>query len=337
MKTLLVVDDESSNLALMNQVLSSNYKLCFAKTSQASIEAAIKHRPDLILLDVNLPDRSGIQTCVDMKSNPQLAEIPIIFVTHLNDVVDEEAGLHAGAVDYVSKPISIPILKARIETHLSLVKVSRLERVCKDAISMLGKAGHFNDNDTGVHIWRMASFCKILAEFVGWSADQAELLKHAAPMHDTGKIGIPAEILKKPGKLDQDEWAIMRQHSVIGAEILSESQEPIFQLASEIARYHHEKWDGSGYPEGLAGDAIPASARIVAICDVYDALSMERPYKKPWPQQKIVEYMESQSGQHFDPSILSVFLKNIEVFDKERMRWNVKLAVSEVKPICIAN
>jgi putative two-component system response regulator len=172
---------------------------------------------------------------------------------------------------------------------------------------MLGEAGHYNDNDTGVHIWRMAAYSKALATALGWTILNAELIELAAPMHDTGKIGIPDAVLQKPGKLDTGEWEIMRRHSQIGYDILSKSVAPVFKLAAEIALNHHEKWDGSGYPNGLAGTAIPESARIVALTDVFDALAMRRPYKEPWPLEAIFATIREGSGRHFDPRVVSCF------------------------------
>jgi putative two-component system response regulator len=175
------------------------------------------------------------------------------------------------------------------------------------AIFMLAKAGHYNDTETGMHIWRVAAYARIIAEAMGWSSERCELLELAAPMHDMGKVGIPETVLRKPGKLDADEWTIMRTHCRIGYEILSGDNEPVFQLAAEIALRHHEKWDGTGYPDGLAGEAIPESARIVAVADAFDALTMNRPYKAAWPAEQALESLRLDKGQHFDPAVVEVF------------------------------
>lgn len=183
-----------------------------------------------------------------------------------------------------------------------------LKRSQRDAISMLGTAGHFNDSDTGVHIWRMAKYAALLAEHSGQPRDFVKLLELAAPMHDSGKIGIPDYVLKKPGKLDAQEWEVMKHHCEMGYQILSKSDDKLFKLASEIALYHHEQWDGSGYPNGLSGTDIPISARLAAIADVFDALTMQRPYKEPWSVDDALAEIEKGSGKHFDPELVTIFL-----------------------------
>ncbi|MDH3605196.1 MAG: HD domain-containing protein, partial [Candidatus Tectomicrobia bacterium] len=177
------------------------------------------------------------------------------------------------------------------------------------AIHMLGEAGHYNDTDTGVHIWRMAAYAAALARSAGWHVDKAAMLELAAPMHDTGKIGIPDAILKKPAKLDADEWVIMKTHAELGHNILSKMDSPLFQMAAEVALHHHEQWDGSGYPQGPAGTAIPESARIVAIADVFDALTMKRPYKEAWTMQAAFEEIQKKAGSHFDPDLVDAFFR----------------------------
>ena len=189
---------------------------------------------------------------------------------------------------------------------------------------MLGQAGHFNDTDTGAHIWRMAAYAKALAKGAGWSAEDSDQLELAAPMHDTGKIGIPQSILRKPGPLDDAEWAIMKTHPQIGYDILSKSAAQVFQLAAEVALYHHEKWDGSGYPAGLAGEAIPQSARLVALADVFDALSMQRPYKEAWPVDKIVAYVDDRSGSDFDPALVAVFHRTLPELLDIPQTWDAR-------------
>ena len=308
MGTILIVDDEPHNLAAMRQILESDYSLVFANSGQAAIAVARKHVPSLVLLDISMPGMDGLEVCRALKSDPLTESILVIFVTSLADSGDEAAGFEVGAVDYIVKPAIPAIVKARVKAHLSLVRVSALEASYRDAISMLGEAGHYNDNDTGVHIWRMSDYARELARAIGWDHGACQMMGLAAPMHDTGKIGIPREILVKPGKLTPDEWEVMKTHSAIGRDILSRSRAPVFQLAAEIAYYHHEKWDGSGYPNGLVGRAIPESARIVAIADVFDALSMKRPYKEAWPHQRVMETMQQGAGHHFDPALMEVFV-----------------------------
>lgn len=301
---LLIVDDEPQNLAAMRQVLGSDYQLLFAKNGAEALNAAAKRHPALILLDIAMPDMNGYEVCRTLKQDPATEAIPVIFVTGLTDVGDEAAGFAAGAVDYIVKPISPPTVQARVRTHLSLVKASRLEASYRDALSMLGMAGHYNDNDTGLHIWRMARYARALAAASGWDEAACEQLEQAAPMHDTGKIGIPHAVLRKPGRLSADEWALMQTHSQIGYDILRQSHAPVFQLAAEIALNHHERWDGNGYPRGLAGTAIPESARIVAVADVFDALTMARPYKEAWPAEKALDTLHAGSGSHFEPRLI---------------------------------
>jgi putative two-component system response regulator len=281
-KKLLIVDDEPNNLQVLRQVLKDTHQLIFATTGEKGLKAAQDHLPNLILLDIMMPDMDGYEVCRQLKTNPATSNIPVIFVTAMNEMEDEARGFDVGAVDYIQKPISGPIVLRRVATHLSLVRVEELDALARSAILMLGEAGHYNDTDTGQHIWRMAAYARALAEAAGWSPERATMLELAAPMHDTGKIGIPDEILKAPRSLSPGEWEVMQTHSRIGYDILKQSENPVFRLAASIARSHHERWIGTGYPDKLAGDAIPEAARIVAVADVFDALTMKRSYKKPW-------------------------------------------------------
>lgn len=305
---LLVVDDDPSNLAVMRQILAKDYPLAFANSGTTALTAVRKVQPALVLLDVHMQDMTGYEVCRKLKADPATADIPVIFVSAKDDVSDELEGFALGAVDYITKPVLAPIVRARVKTHLQLVRAGRLELAYREAITMLGKAGHYNDNDTGVHIWRMAAYARALARAAGWSDDACRDLENAAPMHDTGKIGIPGSILKKPGKLDAEEWVVMKTHCRLGHDILSHCHAPVFRLAGEVALRHHEKWDGSGYPDGLVGEAIPESARIVALADVFDALTMKRPYKEPWPIERAVEQIRVGSGSHFEPRLVELFL-----------------------------
>lgn len=321
---LLIIDDEPHNLAALRQVLSDEYRLVFARNGAEAIDAANKHKPSLILLDVQMPDMDGYAVCSILKSNPKTENIPVIFVTSMATIGDETAGFAVGAVDYIVKPISPPIVRARVRTHLSLVREAQLERSNRESIFMLGEAGHYNDTDTGVHIWRMAAYSKALAAARGWDPHDCDIMEMAAPMHDTGKIGIPESILRKPGALTPDEWTVMQTHTSIGHSILSKSEAPVFKLAAEIALYHHEKWDGNGYPRKLAGDAIPESARIVALADVFDALTMKRPYKEAWPIERTMATIKETSGTHFDPDIVDTFCAILpQILDIKEI-WNTR-------------
>jgi putative two-component system response regulator len=305
---ILCVDDDPINLGLLRNTLQEDYKLVFALNGTEALTAVLKHKPTLILLDVQMPDISGFEVAQRLKADQKTEHIPIIFVTSLLDENDEQLGFDVGGVDYITKPISPSIVRARVRTHLSLVQSSILEKSHRDAIYMLAEAGHYNDTETGEHIWRMATYSHLLALAAGWDKDNAKLLEMAAPMHDTGKIGIPDAILQKPDKLTAEEWIIMKQHSRIGYEILSKSHAPLFKLAAEIALNHHEKWDGSGYPNGLAEENIPESARIVAIADVFDALCMRRPYKEPWPLERILPKLQELAGNHLDKRLVKIFI-----------------------------
>ncbi|OAI16175.1 two-component system response regulator [Methylomonas koyamae] len=305
---LLLVDDEPNNLKVLQQILKDRYELIFAINGEKALAAARDHGPDLILLDIMMPDMDGYQVCTRLKADATTAKIPVIFVTAMGETENEAYGFDVGAVDYIQKPVSGPIVLRRVQTHLSLVRVEELDDLARAAIEMLGAAGHYNDPYTGDHIWRMAAYSAALARAAGWSPAQVEMIKLAAPTHDTGKIGIPHAILKAATGLAGRDWEIMKSHSQIGYDILSKTDNPVFKMAAEIALYHHERWDGGGYPAGLAGTAIPESARIVAIADVFDALSSKRPYKESWPLQTVLDTMRSGAGSHFDPRLLELFM-----------------------------
>lgn len=324
MKKILIVDDEPNNLQVLRQILKDHYQLIFANNGSKCLEVAPGHQPDLILLDIMMPDLSGYEVCEALKKDKATQHIPVIFVSAMSDVDDEAKGFDVGAVDYIQKPVSAPIVLRRVKTHLSMVRAQELEKSQKAAIYMLGEAGHYNDTDTGDHIWRMAAYARALSEAKGWSEEKAEWLELAAPMHDTGKIGTPDSILKAPRKLTEEEWAIMQEHSEIGYEILSMCDTEIFKLAAEIARYHHERWDGTGYPHQLSGTDIPESARIVAIADVFDALTMDRPYKSAWKTLDALEEIKQGAGNHFDPDLVYLFEQILPEIIEIKYRWQLK-------------
>lgn len=305
---ILIVDDEPQNLAALQQILAHDHRLVFARNGVEALAAAFKHKPSMVLLDIQMPEMDGYAACRALKADPRTETVPVIFVTALSEVGEEEAGFAVGAVDYIVKPVSPAIVRARVRTHLSLVRAALLERSYSDAIHMLGEAGHFNDTDTGAHIWRMAAYASALAAARGWSADACKQLELAAPMHDTGKLCIADTILRKPGPLDAAEWAIMKTHPRMGHDILSKSEAPVFKLAAEVALRHHEWWDGSGYPDGLAGMEIPESARMVALADVFDALAVRRSYKEAWPIERVVAALREGAGSHFEPAMVDTFL-----------------------------
>lgn len=321
---ILAVDDEASNLQLLRQILQDHYRLLFAKDGARALELANKERPDLVLLDVMMPGMSGYEVCAALKASPLTAPIPVIFVTALSDTADELEGFEAGAVDYITKPVSPPVVRARVRTHLSLVRMEELKASRLAIVQRLGLAAEYKDNETGLHVIRMSHFSQILGLAAGMSEQEADDLLHAAPMHDVGKIGIPDRILQKAGPLDADEWKVMQSHATIGAEIIGEHDEGMLALAREIALTHHEKYDGSGYPAGLAGDAIPLTGRIVAIADVFDALTSVRPYKRAWTEAEAIDHMVQQKGKHFDPALVDLFVAQLPAIRSVRERWAEK-------------
>lgn len=318
---ILAVDDEASNLQLLRQILQDHYRLLFAKDGARALELARQERPDLVLLDVMMPGMSGYEVCASLKANPETASTPVIFVTALTDTADELEGFEAGAVDYITKPVSPPIVRARVRTHLSLVRMEELRATRLEIVQRLGLAAEYKDNETGLHVIRMSHFSRILGIAAGMSELEADDLLHAAPMHDVGKIGIPDRILQKPGPLDPDEWKVMQSHVMIGAEIIGEHETGMLALASQIALTHHEKYDGSGYPRGLRGDAIPLSGRIVAIADVFDALTSKRPYKRAWTEQEALDFLREQKGRHFDPALVDLFIEQMPAVRAVQERW----------------
>lgn len=320
--TLLIVDDTPQNIDVLRGILKGSYKVKVATDGEKAIKVAFsKNKPDLILLDIMMPGMDGYEVCRQLKANEETKDIPIIFVTAKNEVEDESKGFDLGAADYITKPVSPILVKKRVLSQLivsqkkqqleSQVKerTKELEETRLQIIYRLGRAAEFKDNETGMHVLRMSRYSEVLARAVGLDEAQVELILTAAPMHDIGKIGIPDGILLKPAKLSEDEWKVMQTHPAIGAEILGEHSSPILTLASEIAITHHEKWNGKGYPNGLKGDEIPLSGRIVAIADVFDALTTARPYKTAWPVDKAIALLEEEAGEHFDPELVPIFVK----------------------------
>lgn len=340
--TVLVVDDTPSNLALMNRLLKDHYNVRIANNGEAGLKlAASGQAPDLILLDVMMPEVDGYEVCRRLKADPTLRDIPVIFLTALSEPGDEEKGLEVGAVDYISKPISPPIVLARVRNHLALkasadflrdknkfLEAEVDKRTCEvqaiQDVTILAMASlaETRDNDTGNHIRRTQFYVKALAEKLKdhprfshyLTPHNIDMLYKSAPLHDIGKVGIPDRILLKPGRFDPDEFEIMKTHSVLGRDAIEHAERSLgtrvefLTTAKEIALYHHEKWDGTGYPHGLAGDAIPICARLMAVADVYDALICRRIYKEGMPHEKAVEIIRAENGTHFDPDIIDAFI-----------------------------
>ncbi|WP_313311416.1 two-component system response regulator [Pulveribacter sp.] len=318
---LLLVDDEPTNLHVLRHVLEADYRLLFATDGARALEIARSQQPQLVVLDVMMPGMDGYAVCAALKADPATAAIPVIFVTALADPQDEARGFDTGGVDYITKPISAATVRARVRNHLSLVRLQELRDTRLQLVQRLGRAAEYKDNETGMHVIRMSHFARLLALALGCSAAWAEDLLNAAPMHDVGKIGIPDAVLRKPGPLDAQEWDVMRTHPEIGAQIIGEHPGGLLAMARTIALQHHEKWDGSGYPQGLAGEAIALEARIVALADVFDALTSERPYKRAWTPEAAMAHIQEQAGRHFDPALAERFQALLPQLLEIRQRW----------------
>ena len=346
--TVLVVDDSPDNLSLMAGLLEDHYNVKIANNGEKALKiAAADSAPDLILLDIMMPEMDGYEVCRRLKRNPGTMDIPVIFLTAKAEVEDEKQGLELGAVDYITKPVSPPIVMARVKTQLSLKaaadflkdknaylesevgrrtkEVSTIQDVTMMAMASLAET---RDNETGNHIRRTQNYVRALAlrlkdhpRFADYlTPAQIEILYKSAPLHDIGKVGIPDRILLKPGRFEPAEFEIMKTHCALGrdailaAERLLDAPNSFLRCAREIAHYHQEKWNGSGYPEGLKGDAIPASARLMAVADVYDALISKRVYKEGMPHAKAVEIIREGRGAHFDPDMVDAFVEIQEEF-----------------------
>ncbi|MEQ1529499.1 MAG: HD domain-containing phosphohydrolase [Methylococcales bacterium] len=341
-ETILIIEDDATNRAILVQLLKNHYHLLLAVNGEQGIDVARRGMPDLILLDIIMNDMNGFEVCEKLKSNPFTSRIPIIFLTSLSDIKAEQRGLDCGAVDFIYRPISPPILLTRIRTHLllsrafeeqrsqnELLELKVTERTLelentRDAIVVaMAAIIEVRDNETGNHIYRTQHFVKCLAKqlqhqpgFQEQLRDKnIELITKSAPLHDIGKIGIPDLILHKSGLHSPEEFEIMKTHTTIGRDMIAAAQRSLtddsdfLRYALEITNYHHERWDGRGYPQGLKGDEIPLSARLMALADVYDAMRSKRVYKEAIPHQQIVENIHQQSGKHFDPKLVTAFLQ----------------------------
>ena len=319
---ILVVDDVPENIEVLRGILRGDYRVMAALDGERALEIAARTpQPDLILLDVMMPGLDGYEVCRRLKADPLCAGIPVIFVTARDEDVDQEMGFDAGAVDYIPKPVRHRVVLSRVRAHLTVAERGRtlesmvrertrqLEMTRRKIIQDLGHAAEFKDNETGLHVVRMSYYARLLSLALGRDEAWTELLFNASPMHDVGKIGIPDRILCKPGKLDAEEWAIMQTHTTIGARIIGEADgSDLLAMAATVALTHHERWDGTGYPHRLAGEAIPLEGRIVAVADVFDALTSERPYKKAWTVEDALALLREQSGKQFDATVVGRFL-----------------------------
>lgn len=346
--TVLVVDDTAENLQLMVALLRDQYQVRVATRGEACLKLALQQpRPDLILLDIMMPGLDGYETCRLLKQEAQTRNIPVIFLTAMNQDADQETGFRCGCVDFITKPISPALTLARVATHVSLKQANdvladrnrslreeverrtlEVQKVQDVTILAMASLAETRDNETGQHICRTQNYVKALAislmenSVYSRELDEAviELLYKSAPLHDIGKVGIPDGILLKPGKLDTLEFTRMKTHAEIGAAIIASAEESLdspssfLRLAREIAHHHHENWDGSGYPAGLQGEAIPLSARLMAVADVYDALISKRCYKPPFSHRESCDMIISESGRKFDPTIIQIFERLTDQF-----------------------
>ncbi|GAB4214797.1 MAG: two-component system response regulator [Rhodoferax sp.] len=314
-----VVDDVQMNVTLMQHLvrrLPEAQPVCFTEAPKA-LQWCLDNDPDLLVVDHMMPEMSGIELVQAFRQ--RYADTPVLMVTANSDVSLRHQALQSGVTDFLNKPVDAVEFVARARNMLALRRshrhlASEVRRATaqlvaqeRETIFCLARAAEYRDPETGAHIQRMAHFARLIARNLGCTQDEQDLILQAAPMHDVGKVGTPDAILLKPGRLTPDEFAIMKQHAAIGHRILSEHQSRLLQAAAEIAHTHHEKFDGSGYPRGLAGTAIPLFGRITAVADVFDALTSERPYKKAWSLEAASAFLREGAGQHFDPACVDAF------------------------------
>jgi putative two-component system response regulator len=353
--TVLVVDDTPDNLTLMSGLLKNLYRVKVANNGEKALKIVqAADKPDLILLDIMMPGLSGYEVCKILKDDPATRDIPIIFLTAMSATEDEKKGLELGAADFITKPVNPPIVLARVATQLHVKaaadflkdqnsylesevgkRTRELAAIQDVTILAMASLAETRDNDTGNHIRRTQHYVKLLADqlqphprFANFLTDHTiAMLFKSAPLHDIGKVGIPDRILLKPGRFEPHEFEIMKTHCKLGRDAIQHAEDQLglevefLKYAKEIAYSHQEKWDGSGYPEGLAGDAIPISARLMAVADVYDALISRRVYKEGMPHEKAVAIIEEGRGSHFDPDIVDAFLALSDAFQQVARRY----------------
>ncbi|WP_300666779.1 HD domain-containing phosphohydrolase [Desulfoluna sp.] len=326
-RRVLLVDDTKANIDILIHALKDSFKLGVAMSGLGALEYVRRNEVDLILLDVMMPDVDGFEVCQRLKQAPDTAGIPVIFITALDRPEDKTRGFEFGAVDYITKPFDISEVKARVMTHLTLVsaqealrqqnivledmvrdRTRELEETQLEIINRLGLASEYRDEGTGQHVQRISAYCRLLGRAAGLPHEEVDLLSLASTMHDAGKIGISDCILLKPGPLTDEEWREMKRHSEIGGMLLSGSKSRLLRIAEAIALTHHERWDGTGYCKGLKGEEIPLYGRIVCVCDVFDALVSERPYKKAWSVEDALAEISEGSGRQFDPWLADLFV-----------------------------
>ena len=325
MAKILVIDDTPEYIEMLSSILSE-YEVYAAKEGKKGLMLAESILPDLILLDINMPFMTGYEVCRRLKQMDKVRNIPIIFLT-ANDGSDyEEIGFNVGAVDFIAKPFHASLLKARVKTHISLYQLqSNLQQQVDAQTEEIRKLNHemtylaasiaeLKSKETGQHLRRVAEFCYLFCKFLGHDEAECEKVKMAAVLHDIGKVGISDEILNKPDKLNDHEWEIMKRHSVMGYEMLIDSEFELMRLAATIALEHHERWDGEGYPHGKKGENIALVGRICSVADVFDSLLDKRVYKDPWEEKVVRDYFVMMKGSQFDPNITDILLDNFDMF-----------------------
>lgn len=339
---VVIVDDTPLNLTLM-QALIGKVEGCTALPFQSAREAlafCTREEPDLLIVDYMMPEMDGLEFIRRIRSSEGKNDLPILMVTANHDRQTRYDALQVGATDFLNKPIDRHEFQPRVRNMLALRQAhlatrERAETLAaevraataaihareRETIARLARAAEFRDPETGAHILRMAHYSALIARQLGLSEDYAEMLLDAAPMHDVGKMGIRDDILLKPGRLTPDEFEIMKCHAAYGHDILKDSASPVLQLGATIALAHHEKFDGSGYPNALAGEAIPLEGRIVAVADVFDALTSERPYKKAWEFERALDFLREGRGRHFDPRCVDAFLGALDQVQAIRQRF----------------
>ena len=345
MKTarILIVDDEPANLKLLERLLNGHgYRNIDPVNDSRDVIAHYQiQRPDLILLDINMPHLDGYQVMEQLKALNDPLLPPIVILTAQHGKSNLLRALSSGARDFVTKPLDTSELLMRVRNLLDAqlahrmmhdqkkileeivqARTEELRRTRLQVVQRLGMAAEYRDEETGSHILRMSHMSALLARSIGWSPASCELMLHASPMHDIGKIGIPDAVLLKPGRFEPHEWEIMKTHAAIGGKLLAGDDSDLLRMAREIALAHHEKWDGSGYPEGLSGEDIPMAGRIAALADVFDALTSVRPYKKAWPIEDAVAFIKDNRGRHFDPMLVDAFLEKFPEILEIRSRFD---------------
>ncbi|MDH4393969.1 MAG: two-component system response regulator [Aquabacterium sp.] len=353
--SILVVDDTPANLSLLSGLLSPRWRVRLAPSGAKALELVRRQAPDLIVLDVMMPELDGYEVCRRLKADPATRDIPVLFLTALSQPEDETRGFDCGGADFIHKPFNPATVLSRVETQLQAkswrdalnrrnqwlqqelqARLAEVDQLRDATLHVMISFAEFRDEDTGFHVRRTQEYVRTLAHWLAAQPGNSlplddariEHIAKSAPLHDIGKVAIPDGILLKPGRLTPDEWAVMKTHAMQGWEMLRRAAERMgdqgslfLQYGMEIARHHHERWDGAGYPDGLAGTAIPLSARLMAVADVYDALISRRPYKEPMPHAEAIDLIQAGSGGHFDPAVVQALVANQETLQRIAQQW----------------